>query len=160
MERAYATLARMLLDCPAWRNSYVAMGGLGWRMPGIRSLVLDVALRRARLWHLPPHDAYRKIFCLNQGDSCSECWSSKSRTLLHTYHVPDIVDLGCPLLTVGAYKTIVKNVLEGSFLHHWRAGVAPHSIPFPFRELYLAPLHGCDTLVKHSQAWSTLAGHR
>jgi hypothetical protein len=62
LNRAYATWARMLLDSPAWRNGFVAIGELGWRLTGMHAMVKDVALRRARLWLLPPDDFYSVAF--------------------------------------------------------------------------------------------------
>ena len=64
------------------------MGELGWRLPGFGSVVLDVAVRRAKLLALPSDDLYRKLFTLADMGIPGN-WATKSKQLLDRFGIPD-----------------------------------------------------------------------
>ena len=61
-EQAYERLAKLLLGVPAWRSPYMACLECGWTLTGSRRSVVDVAMRKARLFLLPASDSYRALF--------------------------------------------------------------------------------------------------
>ena len=157
---AYDSWARQLLGSQPWRSAAVARGELGWVVSGMLQAVVDVAMRRARLWSLPVGDFYRTVFTLGGAAHAPTTWYSLSKSLLLEYNVPDIVDLGCPLLPLSQYKKLVKDTLSASGVAKWQLDTAAHSIPFPIQLLHSGPSADCAVLRRCSVSWDTLSGQR
>ena len=53
LDEAYKKWARVLLDADAWKPWATIASELGWRLSGAGRAVVDVAMRRCRLFLLP-----------------------------------------------------------------------------------------------------------
>ena len=82
----YLSWAKALIGSSAWRRGAVAMGELGWRLGGYNRAVMDMAIRRATLWCLPPDDIYGRVYRMAHSLP-GPTWAKSSAAILQTYKV-------------------------------------------------------------------------
>jgi len=62
LDSCYENWARGLLAAPRWRSGLISAGELGWHQSGFQRGLVDLAMRRAKLWGLPSDDMYAEDF--------------------------------------------------------------------------------------------------
>ena len=124
LDDAYARWAQQLLGGDPWRNKAVAMGELGWTLPGPARTVLAVALRRARTFQRPEDDFYRKVTGMLADTPSS--WGRASAAVLSEWGVSDWPVRPASCYDYGRYKDHVAGCLSTRCLPRWRAIASHH----------------------------------
>ena len=158
--QAYDRWSTQLLGIPPWKNSAAASLQCGWSLTGDRRAVMDVAMRRARLWLLPSSDFYRALFLQGQASDPRLSWAGRSLDLLRRYGVPDLPDLGVPLVPLSVYKARVLEVLAHASWQYWWAKAGEHALPLPFHDLWGSCALTPASVLQSSCSWDGLSGHR
>ena len=89
---AFEKWARQLVGAPPWRSGAIASFECGWQLDGFSRAIVDVALRRARLWLLPREDFYAALFRTCSESNCGPSWARASLEILPDGGVPDLPD--------------------------------------------------------------------
>ena len=150
---------KSLLGASPWRSWGTTFGELGWRMSGSGRAVVDVAMRRARLWNLASDDLYRRVFVAAHS-SPGRSWAKKSAGVLGKWGIIDWQVWRSEGTSLDHYKDYVKEQVERVCLASWSHQVSTHLIPIPYlerRELPTADLHPRRTC---GLSWSTLISQR
>jgi hypothetical protein len=159
-ETAFARWGKVLLGAPAWRSDAVASLECGFSISGGRRAALDVAVRRARLWLLPPPDLYGALFVSNQQREAGDSWSVRSLRLLQKYGLPDLPELGNPLLPAQLYKQHVRAILMQETLKSWLADCESHTVPLDYLALRTACPLDPAAVLEIRGSWVALSAHR
>ena len=133
---ALASWARDLLGAPFWRNEAVCRSELGWSISGAARGVRSVAMRRARMLHLPNDDLYRSA-CAT-AEHLGVGWGHASKLLLIEWGIPDF-DGSNGVSTLESYKSIVLGRIRAAELPKWQAKVSKHTAQVPYSLLHEAP---------------------
>ena len=88
---AFDEWARALIGSPKWRSAAAAASEFGWRLSGFGRALVDMAVRRARLFALPTDDIYRKV-CVYAHDATEQTWAKRNRALLLSRGIQDWTD--------------------------------------------------------------------
>ena len=132
----------------------------GWSLTGGRRAVLDLAVRRARIWVLPSSDFYGALFqscVLRQSENS---WAVKSIQILRRFSVPDLPELGMPFMSVTVYKQHVFEILRDQSLAEWKAACASHTVPLVYLDIHSSGAIQTQDLLSPDVSWSALRGHR
>ncbi|CAE8601069.1 unnamed protein product [Polarella glacialis] len=156
---AYENWARAFLGSPAWRGAAIARGEVGWKLDGFHRAILDMAVRRAKLWTLPPGDLHGLIFqaACRPG---SGSWADRSLQILNDTTVPDFPCWDTGDGTLPSYAKYVQCLLEKACLLEWRQAVSTHVSPIPYLDLSTCPSPNPRCILQTcGLSWPTLLGH-
>ena len=140
--------ARQVFDLETWRNAAVAMGELGWTLPLHSEVVIEVAMRRFRLWQLPNCDLYKISFMNGHSIQCS--WASKSLDLLKQMGITDWVEWQ---ETQQSYRTYLRQHLAKQWAQTWFAEASLSKQPPAYTSFQPAPSSTIHAVSKSPLAW-------
>ena len=126
--------AKQVFDLDTWRNAAVAIGEWGWSLPLHLEVVIEVAMRRFRLWQLPDDDSYKLSFMWSHSIQAS--WASKSLSLLRRWDLLDWVEWE---ETQRSYREYLRGHLEGIWLDTWFTEAATSRQPPAYTSFQAAP---------------------
>ena len=155
--RAFDKWGRLFLCSMPWRSAEVAACELGWSLSGFGRAVVDVALRRAKLWSLPPSDLYGAT--LSIGHNFGTTWATKSLCVLESVGVPDLPSLGSPMMPLKLYKVLIRGKLQASCSSSRNNATARHAIPFPYQDLMATSVCLSHPRAWKAMCWDGLKGH-
>ena len=159
-ESAFDRWTKQLLGLQPWRNAAVASMECGWNYSGDRRAVIDIALRRARLWLLPDSDLYSALFRRCHHGHTQGSWAQKSLDILRLYSVPDLPELGLPLMPLSRYKAVVCETLCAASADMWWSGCESHVLPLPYKGIRADKQLVPSVLLQPGVSWDALVGIR
>ena len=112
LDDVYQEWALALLGGDRWRNAAVAMSELGWKLSGHSRALVDVALRRARVWTMASGLLYRDAFQLAHNSGAPLSWAIRSANLLKAAGLVDWPQAPSNVRTLEDYSELVKSTLE------------------------------------------------
>lgn len=81
-------------------------------------------------------------------------------SLLERFAVPDLPQIGLPLVPMAVYKAYIVSILEKQSVAEWQAAWASHTVPLVYNNIHAAcPLKSKDVLLGVGGSWTTLKGH-
>ena len=152
LDNAQDHWARMLLGADWWRNGAVCRSELGWSLSGFARAVRCVALRRARMWHLPANDWYLSFFAFNAAKSLG--WAHASKCLLQVWHVPDWPEVWHVVPTYDGYKELITKKLQHNGAGSWAQEADKHSAQVPYRTFQRAPSDALSSIASLDLTWA------
>ena len=93
--------------------------------------VVDVAMRGAKFWLLPPDDLHRRVFVAAH-ENHTLTWASRSLALLSRWGLCDFC-LGAGSLE--SYRRYVLDTLECAHASVWKAAALRHRVSVPYRRI-------------------------
>ena len=140
--------ARQIFDLDTWRNAAVAIGELGWTLPLHLEVVIEVAMRRFRLWQLPDDDTYKLSFMYSH--SIRSSWASKSLAVLRYWDILDWVEWQ---ETQRNYREYLRSHLERIWFDTWSAEAAKSRQPPTYTSFQSAPSRIVNLVARSSFSW-------
>lgn len=137
LESTFNRWAKTLLGGDPWRNDSVATGEMGWSLSGSARVVLDVALRKARVLQLDEGDYYKLITTITVEGTNS--WSNCSSKLLYSWGVAEWTHHLATHQVYGRYKEYVKCRLAEACKPKWAAMAAAHKAEIPYLSIQDGP---------------------
>jgi hypothetical protein len=158
LDNARTSWARALLGAQSWHNGFAVCWAIGWLMSGMGEAVVEIAMRRAKLWCLLLDDLYGSVF--RGAHACASSWSAKSRLLLEDWNVTDFID-GDVTLGTGAYKRYAISVIGDRCMRDMTHGLsAKYSLLRDTMQASSAGTNFFGCKVQEMQDWHVLVGMR
>ena len=110
---------------------------MGWSLSGSARVVLDVALRKARVLQLDEGDYYKLITTITAEGTNS--WSSCSSKLLYSWGAAEWTHHLANHQVYGCYKEYVKSRLAEACKPKWAAMAAAHKAEIPYLSIQDGP---------------------
>ena len=114
--------------------------------------VLDVAMRRAKYWMLPPGDLHRRVFTDAHNGSPTS-WATRSLQLLSRWGLDDFcVGHG----SLAEYRRYVVAELEQAHASAWGVAARRHRVPAPYKRIMTGVSKDLSTALASNMPWSQL----
>ena len=153
LSRLQSSWARQVLKLEPWRNAAVAAAERGWTLPLHLEVVLEIAMKRFRLWQLPDGDLYKTRFMWSHG--VGQSWACKSLNLIESWGLVDWMEWKSPHCD---YRAYARQHLEMAWFGSWLKEAELSQQPPAYTSFQAVHSRIPETVAAQMLPWDTRMG--